>query len=361
MHGKVVISIDAMGGAFAPHSVVKAAFIACTRYQNIFLLICGNKSILTPLLEASGLCKTFYDIIDAKDVILDDHKPVYALRNGKNSSMRKAVDAVHEGVAKAVVSCGNTAALMVMSKMVLGSLNNVKRPAIAGIFPGTKGKSVLLDMGANLECNENVLFQFALMGTCFAKILLKTENPRVAILNIGVEQNKGRDIEQKAFEILDNSNLNFIGYVEANDITQNKADVIVTDGFSGNIALKASEGVAKMFLHILKAACNENICTRIASFFLRNTLKKRMKIMHPNENNGAMLIGLNGIVVKSHGSAEPEGIAHAIGVAMELAMQDINTNIALELQSFEEKGTALNFVERLKHKSAKLFGISIND
>ncbi|MDJ1258096.1 MAG: phosphate acyltransferase PlsX [Candidatus Midichloria sp.] len=355
---KVVISLDAMGGINAPTSVIEAAFNVAKLNPRIHFLIFGSEDKVVPILQALSFPEERYDFIATKDVIQDHDKPLHAFKNGKESSMRKAIDAVKEGLAHACVSCGNTGALMVTAKMVLGTLPGVKRPAIAGAFPTYENKLIMLDMGANNECSESVIFQFALMGRCLAKVVLQIDNPSIAILNVGEEETKGRELEQKSYELLKSSGLNFIGYIEGHDIVKGKADVVVTDGFSGNLVLKASEGAINMFMILLKEISkNSGLIALVGAFLLKRAFKKKLTRIDPNVNNGAMFIGLDGIVIKSHGSATTFGVTNAIGLAYELANRDINAQITKEIKDLEERGIGLNFVEKIKQTSAKILGI----
>jgi len=356
---KVIVSLDAMGGANAPTAVIEAALKIANSNPSVHFLIFGDYEAVYPIITKLSFPKDRYDFFVTKSVIYDHDKPLHAFKNGKDSSMRKSIDAVKDGLAHACVSSGNTGALMVTSKLVLGVLPGVKRPAIAGAFPTNNGRLIMLDMGANNECSESVIFQFALMGQCLAKIVLLIENPSIAILNVGEEETKGRELEQKSYELLKESGLNFIGYVEGHDIVKGKADVIVTDGFSGNLVLKASEGVANMLMNMLQEATkNSGILSLIGGLLLKKSLKKRLEHIDPNSNNGAMFIGLNGIVIKSHGASTVVGIANAINLAYELASREINTHIIREIKELDEKGIGLNFVEKIKQKSARILGLS---
>ncbi len=351
------ISIDAMGGVNSPRAALEAISIACSEHSDLFFLIFGDSLIIPDLIKDYNIPESRYHFFPTEKIVTDEHTPVEALRN-KGSSMHKAIEAVKEKVAHACVSCGNTGALLVMSKVVLGTLPGVKRPAIIGLFPTLSGRSVMLDMGANSECNEIFLFQFALMGSCFAKSVLKITDPKIGLLNIGVERFKGRELEHKAFNILNQSGLNFKGYIEGHDIIVGDVDVIVTDGFSGNIALKASEGTARICTELLRQACNNSIRSKIGAALLKPSLKSTFKRIDPNSNNGAMFIGIDGIVVKGHGNSETQGMLNAINVASDLAKSNINFKITEELHAFEEKGIGLNIVEKIKHTSAKIFGIA---
>ena len=305
MPDKTLISIDAMGGSNAPDAIIEAIGRFLNFRDDVFFKIHGQKSIILPQIKQYKLLKGKYELIDCKKVISDEDSAINAWRNSKNSSMRKAIEAVKDNQAQSVVSCGNTGALMLTAKMLLGTLEHIKRPAIAGIFPSLNNNgTVMLDIGANLECKESHLFHFALMGTCFAKILLQKENPKIAILNVGSEKSKGRALEQETYKILQKSELNFIGFIEGHDVVQGKTDVLVTDGFSGNIFLKASEGAADICIDLMKKSITKGgIIARLAGLILKPSIKNSFKIIDPNYNNGAMLMGLKGIVIKSHGSA----------------------------------------------------------
>ena len=349
MSSKTSISIDAMGGSNAPDAIIEAIYKFLSFRDNVFFKIYGQKSVILPKVTRYKLSKGKYELIDCKEVISDEDSAINAWRNSKNSSMRKAIEAVKDNQAQSMVSCGNTGALMLTAKMLLGTLEHVKRPAIAGIFPSLNNNgTVMLDIGANLECKESHLFHFALMGACFAKILLQKENPKISILNVGSEKNKGRALEQETYKILQKSELNFIGFIEGHDVVQGKTDVLVTDGFSGNIFLKASEGAADICIDLMKKSITKGgIIARLAGLVLKSSIKSSFKIIDPNCNNGAMLMGLKGIVIKSHGSANVNGIFQAINKAYQLAKYDINTKISKELIFFEEKGIYLGLVDKI--------------
>ena len=346
---RIVISIDAMGGAYAPNAVIDAISQSCFSNPHIHFLIFGLEESVLPLLKNSSINPNRYEFIATHSLVLDQDKPIHALKNGKSSSMRKALDAVKDGIASACVSAGNTGALMVMSKIVLGVLPGVKRPAISGVFPTIKGKTILLDMGANNECSDISLFQFALMGQCLSKALLNIENPSIAILNVGEERMKGRELEQKSYDLLQNSGLNFIGYIEGHQIVNGQSDVVVTDGFSGNLVIKSSEGAISLLIKLIKQACNDSgVLAKIAGLLLKKSLKEKLKSIDPDVHNGAMFIGIDGIVIKSHGSASSTGISNAINVAYELSKREINNEIIKEMKKLEEQGIGFNLVEKIK-------------
>jgi glycerol-3-phosphate acyltransferase PlsX len=359
MPQNIILSLDAMGGANAPTAIIEGASIALRRYSNLYFKIFGNKQQLETLLCQYDNLKGSYELIDTKSFILDDEQPIKALKGGLNSSMRKAIDSVKEGSASACVSSGNTGALMVMSKVVLGEIPGIKRPAIVGIMPNLHGGTVVLDLGANAECDENNLFQFALMGDCFAKVILNKQNPTIGLLNVGVEQIKGRELEKKTYELLKDCGLNFIGFVEGCDVTKGVVDVIVTDGFTGNIALKTAEGAATFLINLMKSGFQKNIFSKLGGLLARKALQESFKRVDPNINNGAMFIGINGVVVKSHGSSEAIGFANAIGVAYDLVKRNINQEIIKELDLIQQEiSLGKNIVEKIKRTSAKILGIS---
>lgn len=347
-----------MGGDGAPLSYVKAIKMACDKYANVFFYAVGKREEIFELLENHSVPHDRYEIIDSQEVVSDYDDPIAAFRNGKESSIRKGVDLVKDGEAQAFVSSGNTGALMVTAKMVLGMLPGIKRPAIVCTMPSLKGDIAVLDVGANTECSESVLFQFGLMGICFMKIKLNKDRPSVAILNVGSEDHKGREIEKKAAELMRETNINFLGYIEGNEILSGKADVVVTDGFTGNIALKVSEGTAHMIINLLKNTLNSSLINKIKGMFVKSTLKNAFEIIHPSNHNGAMLIGLDGIVIKSHGGADVKGILNAIETAIRLVDHNINAKINHELKKFEEVGIHSSnpgFIERIKSKISKNF------
>jgi glycerol-3-phosphate acyltransferase PlsX len=329
-------------------------------------LVFGDKDEILPLMEELQIDSTRYSIVHTTSVILDIDKPTEPLRGKKESSMRLAIDSVMNKEAIACISAGNTGALMLTARMILGSIANVKRPAIAGIIPTigtTQSQSIFLDMGANITCDEIALSQFAIMGICFAKVVLGKDNPTVGILNVGSEESKGRELEQKTYGILQSTINNFVGYVEGHDVINGKADVVVTDGFSGNIFLKASEGAAKVCLNQLKRAISTNLWTKLAGLMLKPYLKKKLEFLDPRKNNGAMLIGINGIVVKSHGGSDEIAFANAINVAINLAKEGVNEKIVNEMKNFSQKEqngfSATEIIEKIKSISSKIGGLGM--
>jgi len=331
---KITIALDAMGGDHAPHSVVKGAHHANKRYRNLEFLMFGDESRIGALVENFSGLSAITKIIHTDDVIHDNDKPSAALRKGKNSSMYLAVNAVQEGKAEGAVSAGNTGALMAISKINLKTLPGISRPAIASIFPTVVSECVLLDLGANIDCTPENLFEFAVMGDAFARTVLGLTHPKVGLLNIGSEEMKGNEVIKAAWQLLKNTHLpiNFHGYIEGNDIAQSIVDVVVTDGFTGNVCLKTAEGTAKICGNFLKHAFQSSILAKISYLLAKPALITLFNKLDPRLYNGAMFLGLNGIVVKSHGGTDWLGFANAIGVAYELASHKINDQIIKELQ-----------------------------
>lgn len=346
----IIISVDAMGGANAPHCVINALESFSKDFKDVFFLVFGDGKALKSAIEKTEYLKNKCEIINAPTVIGDDEQPIKALKTGRQSSMFMAVQSVKEGRAQACISGGNTGALMVISKMTLGSLEGIKRPAIVNIFPSLKKGTVILDLGANAECDAVNLFQFALMGSCFARIVLNIKSPSIGILNVGTEEYKGRDVEKKTYEMLKNSGLNFQGHVEGYDLTNGTVDVIVTDGFTGNVAIKVSEGTAKICRTFIKEAFNESFISRIGGLLSRSSFKKVMNKVDPRNQNGAMFVGLNGVVVKSHGSSDDYGFKNAVKVTYNLVKKDINQQIIELLDSMEDKTKGESLVSKIKHK-----------
>ncbi|MCH7865001.1 MAG: phosphate acyltransferase PlsX [Proteobacteria bacterium] len=329
MTERLTLSIDAMGGDNAPRMVVEGVDAAVERLSHVRFLLYGDETLLRPLLDSHPHAAAVSEIRHADDVISNDEKPSAALRGGKNSSMRLAINAVESGEAGGVISAGNTGALMAMAKFVLKTLPGIDRPAIATYYPTQRGESVMLDLGANVDCDADNLVQFAVMGEVFARNVLGLEKPSIGILNVGAENLKGNEAVQKAAITLQESSLpiKFYGFVEGDDIGTGTVDVVVTDGFTGNIALKTAEGTAKLFGDFLKQALTESPMAKLGAFLARRALKKFKIRVDPRRYNGAMFLGLNGICIKSHGSTDAIGFANAIHVAVELIENSFNEHI----------------------------------
>src|SRR5476649_1780852 len=322
-----------MGGDQAPRMVLQGAEKALVRYPDAQFLLFGDESKIAPLLAKMPKLTRRSTIHHTDELVTNEAKPSIALRAGRRSSMRLAIDAVAEGKADCVVSAGNTGALMAMARFALKMLPGIDRPAIASFFPTLRGESVMLDLGANLSCDADNLVQFAVMGNVFARSVLGLTQPTVGLLNVGSEDLKGNDAVRAAATQLRNENspVKFYGFIEGNDIAAGTVDVIVTDGFTGNVALKTAEGTARLFSEFLRAAFKHSLLARIGYLFAADALKKMRERMDPRRYNGAMLLGLNGIAVKSHGGADALGFANAIGVAVDMKLNGFVDQIRDEL------------------------------
>jgi glycerol-3-phosphate acyltransferase PlsX len=316
----ITIALDVMGGDQAPHMVLKGADKSLKRYPQANFLLFGDEAKIAPLLAKMPRLAARAQVHHTNELVTNEAKPSVALRTGRRSSMRLAIDAVADGRADGIVSAGNTGALMAMAKFALKMLPGIDRPAIASFFPTQRGESVMLDLGANIECDADNLVQFALMGDAFARSVLGLVQPTVGLLNVGSEDLKGNDAVRAAATQLRNENspVKFYGFIEGNDIAAGTVDVIVTDGFTGNVALKTAEGTARLFSEFLRAAFKHSLLARIGYLFAADALKTMRERMDPRRYNGAMLLGLNGIAVKSHGGADALGFANAIGVAVDM-------------------------------------------
>jgi phosphate acyltransferase len=334
----ITIALDAMGGDGAPAIVLKGAEIALQRHPGVRYLLFGAEEVVRPLLAKLPALSEAATMFHTSEVVAADAKPSLALRAGRQSSMRLAIDAVAEGRADGVVSAGNTGALMAMAKIALKMLPGIDRPAIASFFPTQRGETVMLDLGANIECDAENLVQFALMGDVFARTVLGLVEPTVGLLNVGAEDLKGNDAVREASARLrmTMTPIRFYGFVEGDDITAGTVDVVVTDGFTGNVAVKTAEGTAKLFGEFLEAAFRHSLMARIGYIFARRALRNLRLRSDPRRYNGAMFLGLNGIAVKSHGSADAFGFANAIGVAIDLKVNGFLDKIRIDLARLSE-------------------------
>ncbi len=333
MSESITIALDAMGGDRAPAMVVKGADIALERHPDARFLLFGDEAQIMPLLARLPRLGKAATLHHTDEAVAADAKPSQALRTGRRSSMRLAIDAVASGRAHGVVSAGNTGALMATAKFVLKTLPGIDRPAIATLFPTRRGDSVMLDLGANIECDAENLVQFALMGDVFARTVLGLLQPTVGLLNVGSEDLKGNDAVRGAAARLRGgmTPIRFHGFIEGDDIAAGTVDVIVTDGFTGNVTLKAIEGVAKLFSESLRGSFHHSLSARIGYLFARGALKKWAARLDPRRYNGAMFLGLAGIAVKSHGSTDAFGFANAIGVAVDLKVNGFLQKISADL------------------------------
>ena len=334
MSQRLTIALDAMGGDHAPDMVVAGADIARERHPDVQYLLFGDAARIEPLLAKRPALKAVTEVVHTTEAVAGDAKPSVALRTGRQSSMRLAIDAVGQGRAACVVSAGNTGALMAMAKFVLKTLPGIDRPAIASFFPTQVGESVMFDLGANTECSADNLVQFALMGAVFARTVLGLTEPTVGVLNIGSEDVKGNETVRGAAARLRAMPLpgRFYGFVEGTDIAAGTTDVIVTDGFTGNVALKTAEGTAKLYTEFLRRTFQASITARLGYLLARSAFKKLKARTDPRRYNGAMFLGLRGVCVKSHGGTDAVGFANAVSVALNLAANSFNEKIMEEMQ-----------------------------
>jgi len=311
------IALDAMGGDFGPSVVIPAALQVLKEMPHLKLILVGDRDKLVDCLrENSADVGSRLQIQHASQQVEMDESPSQALRSKKDSSMRVAINQVKEGKAQACVSAGNTGALMATAKFVLKTLPGIDRPAIISTLPTQKGHTHMLDLGANVDSSAEALLQFAVMGSVLASAVDNKASPTVGLLNIGEEEMKGNEQVKQAAKLLANSDLNYYGYVEGDDIYKGTVDVVVCDGFVGNVSLKTSEGVAKMISHFMKASFKRNIFTKIAALIASPVLRALKNKFDPRRYNGASFVGLQGIVIKSHGGADVFAFANAIKEAV---------------------------------------------
>ena len=330
---RLSIAIDAMGGDHGPSVTVPAALKVLAEQQDINIVLVGQEETLAPMLAKAGKAlASRLRIHHAGQVVAMGERPQDALRKKKDSSMRVALNLLQSGEAKACVSAGNTGALMATARFVLKTIPGIDRPAILSRIPAHHGHTHMLDLGANADCTPEHLLQFAMMGSVVATDLHDLPRPRVGLLNIGSEDIKGNELVQEASRLLQASTLNYIGFVEGNDIFGGDVDVVVTDGFTGNVALKAMEGAARMIGATIKSEYTRNPLRRLSALVSMPVLKAIKKRFDPGQHNGASMVGLNGVVIKSHGSADADSFANAIRVAIVEARKGVPSQVSQLLQ-----------------------------
>jgi phosphate acyltransferase len=343
-HANIVISVDAMGGEQGPAAIVGGIAKSAAQYPDVTFLLHGDSAKLRPLLakrkKLAGIC----DIRHWDRAVSMDEKPSHVMRKGKGTSMWGAIDAVRDGQASVAVSCGNTGALMAVSMLRLRKLPGISRPAIGILWPSdnVQGFNVMLDVGADVKAEPQDLLQYALMGVSYARNGLGLTRPRIGLLNVGTEENKGRSGLKEAFDLMQDAaasnDFEFSGFVEGSDIPSNRVDVIVTDGFTGNIALKTAEGTASFVRRIIFAAFRHSILSRIGALFAVTSLTRLSKRIDPRRVNGGVFLGLNGTVIKSHGDADAVGVSAAINLAIQLARSSFSEKLAARVASVPSKG-----------------------
>lgn len=324
-----------MGGDHGPKATIAGAALCHKNNPGPQFIFYGNRDEIEAQLKQHSSLMGVSQIVHTDQIISGTDKPSQVLRKGKNSSMGLAIDAVAQGVADAVVSSGNTGALMAMAKISLKTLPEIRRPAIASVFPTLRGETIMLDLGANTVCDSDNLVQFAMLGAIFAKVVKGIPKPTVGLLNVGSEDMKGHDQVRVAGEILRNLDFPglYYGNIEGNDIPRGTTDVVVTDGFTGNVALKVAEGTSELIGHLVKDAFKSSPFAMLGALFAGGALKRMKKRVDPKFYNGGMFLGLNGICIKSHGSSDAYGFSRALIVAADLVMNDYNTRVAQEIDA----------------------------
>ena len=317
----ITLSLDVMSGEKDPEASIAAALNLLALREDVKIILVGNQEIIEK--QTLGKAIDRLQILHAEEVVLMNDSPVVVLRKKKQSSMRLAIDLVKNDVSQACISSGNTGALMAISKYVLKTIPTINRPALMTSIPTVKDHTYVLDLGANSSCSPEQLYQFALMGTVISREIGEIEQPRVGLLNMGVEASKGNQVVKEAAELMNSGLINYIGYVEGHRIVKDKADVVVCDGFSGNIAIKTMEGSFSLMDKFLMDSFKTSTLNRFAGMLSKNALNKMKEKLDPRRYNGALLLGLNGVVVKSHGNSDSTGIQHALLTAIEEVQKEI--------------------------------------
>ena len=338
MSNKISIAIDAMGGDNSPDKIIKGIkiFLDFNKSNDDFVLnVFGNEEIIKNKMEILKMDLSKIRIINSIKTVSDDESPMTAVKNSKGTSMWNCIQHQLEGKSDVSLSAGNTGVLLVISRMILKMMNQVSKPALAGLWPNQNGMNVVLDLGANIECNEQNLVDFAELGSALFKSLFPNEKPKVSLLNVGSEEMKGTEMLKIASNKLKNlsneDNFLYEGYIEGNNIMSGKSNVIITDGFTGNVALKTAEGTAKFITKNLKETLSENIFTKISLIFSYFALKKFKKKLDPRKYNGAIFLGLNGPVVKSHGGIDSIGFYHSIDLCYKIVKGNLMSQIKKNL------------------------------
>ena len=339
MSKKISIAIDAMGGDNSPEKILKGVgiFLDKNKSKEDFILnIFGKQEIIINLLKKYKIDSNAINIINSNNVVSDEETPMTAVKNSKNTSMWNCVQHQLEGKSDISLSAGNTGVLLVISRMILKMMNEVSKPALAGLWPSNNGMNVVLDLGANIECNDKNLIDFAELGSALFKSLFPTEKPKVSLLNVGSEEIKGTEMlkiaSQKLKDLSDEDNFIYKGYIEGNNIMSGESNVIVTDGFTGNIALKTAEGTAKFITNNLKKSLTENIFSKLSLIFSYFSLKKFKDKLDPRKYNGAIFLGLNGPVVKSHGGIDSIGFYYSIDLCYKIIKGNLMSKIKKNLK-----------------------------
>ena len=333
MHNLIKIAVDAMGGDGSPKKIIDGLIHNNKQNKENFFKIFGNKNVIENHLN-SEIDKKFYEVVDTDNVVKSTDSPLEAAKRGKDTSMWLAIDSVKKKESDIVISAGNTGALLVIAKLNLKMINNIDKPALSALWPNKKGMSVVLDLGANIECSSKNLVDFSIMGASLYKSLYPNENPNVALLNIGTEELKGNEIIKETFQIMNDkrsSNFNFAGYIEGNELMNGDVNVVVSDGFTGNVALKTAEGTANFITSELKNALSGSIIGKLSSLLNISNLRKFKKRLDPRLYNGAIFIGLDAPVVKSHGGTDYFGFSNSIDVCNKIVKGNLIEKIKLNI------------------------------
>jgi glycerol-3-phosphate acyltransferase PlsX len=315
MINKIIIAVDAMGGENSPKKIVDGIELSLNESNENFFKLYGNKDKLNFLVNKKPEIKNYCEIIHCDNHIGDEESPLSAAKKSKSSSMWQSIESQNKGISQITLTAGNTGALLILSRLILSMINGIEKPALAGLWPNKIGTNVVLDLGANIDCSDKDLINFSSMGAALYKSLYPVDNPKIALLNIGLEEIKGHEEIKKAYQHLKEwtkKNFEFHGYIEGNHIMDGNVNVIVTDGFTGNIALKTAEGTANFITKYLKENLGKGLLNKISLLFSYNVLRKFKDQLDPRKYNGAILLGLSGPVVKSHGSTDSRGLANSI-------------------------------------------------
>ena len=332
---QVVIAVDAMGGENSPYKVLKGTEIFLKKEKKTKIVFFGNEKIIGQTIKKNNLDIFNFEVVNTQDTILDEDNVNTILRSKKNSSIFKGLEYSKNNVNSGFVSSGSTAAIMVLSRLHMGMIEGIDRPAICSLIPNKKNYSLMLDLGANVIVSGSNLFQFALMGFCYYSIINKNTKPKIAILNIGTENNKGLEFLQEASELILSSFLKdyFVGFVEPNKITSGDYDIIVSDGYTGNIMLKSAEGISNFITSNLKDIFSKSLINKISYKLIAKDLEILKKQINPDIYNGAILIGLNGISIKSHGNANPLAFSYALRQCHNFITNDLNKQIIKSIKN----------------------------
>ena len=328
----ITLAVDAMGGDHGPSVTIPASINALSKYDQLHIILVGDKELIQTELQKNKYTNTRLSIQHASEVVEMDESPQSALKNKKDSSMRVAINLIKEEKAQACISAGNTGALMATARYVLKMLPGIDRPAIASSLPSQKGTTYMLDLGANTDCTAENLLQFAVMGAMLVSSVTGNPKPSIGLLNIGSEDIKGNEVVKQAGELLRRSHLNFYGNVEGNDIFKGTTDVVVCDGFVGNVALKSAEGIAQLMGRFLTQEFKRNWITKSMAFVSLLVLNRFKKRLDPRRYNGASFLGLKGVVIKSHGGADSYSFFYAIRTAIEESKNNVLENIQKQLE-----------------------------